>query len=64
MADELDDVIGNTAAAPKSASGDSTSATSHSLPDLISADKYICAKAAAKSGGWPRRMKMVPPGAV
>ena len=43
----LAEQIAVTAANPKQASGDGHSVTSHSISDLIAADKYLAHKAAA-----------------
>lgn len=51
---------------PKSASSpDGMSATGHSLPDLIAADKYLRARAAASDRrNGVRFAKIVPPGSA
>ena len=49
-----DDLGGNLAAAaggPRSASSDGHEVTQQPLPDLIAADQYLAAKAAATAGG-------------
>ena len=71
---DLKPIIEQAAADPASATTDGQSATSHSLPDLIEADKYLSAKAAAgivgptgkrRSGlAGMRPATLTPPGAV
>lgn len=64
MADLLPSIETN-AAAPRSAMQDGGSATQHSLPDQIAADKYIKSSQAAARGGLPiRQVKLRPPGAA
>jgi len=62
---ELDAAIETAAGNPKSASGDGVSVTSHSIDELIKADKYLTAKR-AKAGKWGgiKMQKLQPPGAV
>jgi len=64
MDDDLKDTIRDNAQGPAKASGDSGSMEQHKLPDQIAADKYLSAKAAARS---KRRglifNQFVPPGA-
>lgn len=64
MPDDLDTTIRDNAQGPAKATGDSGSIEQHKLPDQIAADRYLAAKAAAKS---KRRgltfNKLVPPGA-
>lgn len=64
MSDHLDTTIRDNAQGPAKATGDSGSIEQHKLPDQIAADRYLAAKAAAKS---KRRgltfNKLVPPGA-
>ena len=50
MAD-LIPTIGGAAANPRSAAADGTQAMSHSLPDLIAADRYTKSAAAGPLGG-------------
>ncbi|MBC8351451.1 MAG: hypothetical protein H8E66_05660 [Planctomycetes bacterium] len=63
MADDLKDTIRENAEGPAKAAGDSGSVEQHKLADQIAADRYLCAKEAAKS---KRRglafNKLVPPG--
>ena len=67
--------IAATAAEPQTATSDGLTASSHSLPDLIEADRYLRAKAAAaavspttgkRSSGFRtlRAGRAVPPGSV
>ena len=50
---------------PKSAAFDGQSAEAHPLPDLIAADRYGRATAAAAAGGTGIRfLRIIPPGAV
>lgn len=44
--------IETTAAEPASAEGDGQKASSHSLPDLIAADKYLKGQDALSRQGW------------
>ena len=64
MADDLKDKIRENADGPAKAAGDAGSIEQHKLNDQIAADRYLCAKEAAKS---KRRglafNKLVPPGA-
>ena len=64
MADDLKDTIRENAQGPAKAAGDSGAMEQHKLTDQIDADRYLCAKDAAKS---KRRglvfNKFVPPGA-
>lgn len=64
MADDLKDKIRENAEGPAKAAGDAGSIEQHKLADQIAADRYLCAKEAAKS---QRRglafNKLVPPGA-
>lgn len=72
MAD-LTGKIEEAAAEPASAAGDGQSATSHPLPDLIEADKYLKAKRAitgTNANGGPKTAfgmlgvaRIIPPGA-
>lgn len=65
MADptDLTDTIATEAASPVSSSGDGQTATGRSIADLIAADRYLAAKAAARR---KRRglifNKLLPPG--
>ena len=64
MADDLEQSIRDNAAGPAKASSDSGSMEQHKLPDQIAADRYLCAKDAAKSKFRGLRFtKLVPPGA-
>ena len=64
MAAELEQSIRDNAAGPAKASGDSGSMEQHKLADQIAADRYLCAKDAAKSKSRGLRFtKLVPPGA-
>ena len=62
---DLSETIASEAAAPLSSSGDGQSATGRSIDELIKADQYLAAKAAARS---KRRgllfTKLVPPPAA
>ena len=59
---DLSDSIETNASSPKSASNDTGSMQSHSLPDQIAADKYLAAKSASAKKGLPiRYMKLRPP---
>lgn len=50
---------------PKQATADGVSVQQHSLPDLIQAEKYLAAKAAAsKKHSGLRFAKLVPPGTI
>jgi len=64
MSTDLTNTIRDNAQGPAKASGDSGSMEQHKLADQIDADRYLCAKVAAKS---KRRglvfNKLVPPGA-
>jgi hypothetical protein len=62
---DLTDVIAEEAASPSSSASDGQSATGRPLADLIAADRYLAAKAAAQS----RRKgltfsKLIPPGTL
>jgi hypothetical protein len=62
MAD-LDDKILENAQGPAKAAGDAGSVEQHPLPDQIEADRYLCAKEAAKAKKRGLRFnKLVPPG--
>ena len=64
MAADLEQSIQDNAAGPAKASGDSGSMEQHKLADQIAADRYLCAKDAAKSKSRGLRFtKLVPPGA-
>ena len=64
MADELDVTIRENAQGPAKVSGDAGSVEQHSLADQIAADRYLQAKAAARSKQRGLRFsKLVPPGA-
>ena len=64
MAEDLDQTIRDNADGPAKASGDSGSMEQHKLTDQIAADRYLNAKAAAKSKTRGLRFsKLVPPGA-
>ncbi len=63
--DDIKDAIKSNAEGPAEARGDSGSMRQHSLPDQITADKYLAAKEAMKNGGLGIRLiRIVPPGAV
>jgi len=67
MADptDLSEQILDAATSPQSASADGQSATSRSVPDLVLADQYLAAKAAAKQGNRGLAFtKLIPPGAL
>lgn len=63
MADtpDLSEAISAAAALPKSATGDNGSATQHSLPELIEADRYLAEK--RRTGPGFRVSKIVAGGA-
>ena len=64
MADLSDD-IELAAAGPKKVTVDGETTEARDIADLIKADKYLAAKAAAKNGrGGLRFSKFVPPGAA
>lgn len=61
---DLSETIEAVAADPLKAASDGQSAEQHPLPDLIEADRYLAAKAAAAAKGSGLRFtKLVPPGA-
>jgi hypothetical protein len=63
MADDLEDEIRKNAEGPAKAAGDAGSVEQHPLPDQIEADRYLCAKEAAKAKQRGLRFnKFVPPG--
>ena len=63
MADELDNVIRETAAGPRRAKGDSGEIEQHSPKVLIESDKYLIGKGAlAKKNFGMTRAKSIPPG--
>ena len=63
MADELENAIRTNAGGPAEAHGDSGGIKQHSLPDQITADKYLAGKrAAANPAKGFTRLKIVPPG--
>jgi endonuclease YncB( thermonuclease family) len=63
MADDLEAKIRQNAEGPAKASGDAGSVEQHPLPDQIEADRYLCAKEAAKAKKRGLRFnKFVPPG--
>ena len=66
MAEDLDSTILENASGPKQASADGVSTSQHSLADLIAADKYLAAKAAARASVLRAftRVQIVPPGSV
>lgn len=61
MAD-LSQQIEDAAGQPRSATVDGVSATSHSLPDLIEADKYLAGKTAATKNHLGIRSVKLEPG--
>ena len=64
MADDLKDTIRENAEGPAKAAGDAGSVEQHKLPDQIAADRYLCAKEAAKAKKRGLKFnKFVPPGA-
>lgn len=61
MANEVDAAIAN----PKKATADGVSVESHTLPELIEAEKHIARKSAASQPARGMRFtKLVPPGTV
>lgn len=61
-ATDLTDVIASEAALPLKSESDGQSAEGHTLKDLIEADRYLAAKAAAKTGwGKVKMARAVPP---
>jgi len=64
--EDLTEAIASAASAPKVFQSDGTRAEQHSLRDLIEADRYLAAKAAASAspGLGIRFVKIVAPGAV
>lgn len=61
---DLSNQIADAAAGPRSVSGDQGSVTQQSVQDLIAADQYLAAKAAARRRGLGiRQFKLRPPGA-
>jgi hypothetical protein len=64
MADDLEQVIRDSAAGPKRAKGDSAEMEQHSLPDQIAADRYLQSKTASRRAGLGIPLKKLsPPGA-
>lgn len=65
MADDLSDTIASRAVDPKAGKVDGREIQERSLAELIEADKYLGAKAAAARTNGPRVIfqKMSPPGA-
>ncbi|HID74628.1 MAG TPA: hypothetical protein EYP56_01375 [Planctomycetaceae bacterium] len=65
MADDLEQTIRDNAQGPAEARDDAGGFKAHNLKDQIEADKYLSAKAAAKSRGLGIRIgKIRPPGTV
>lgn len=65
MADDLEQSIRDNAQQPAKASGDAGSVEQHSLPDQITADRYLASKQAARSKRLGLRFnKVVPPGST
>jgi len=68
MSDELRDKIAETAAAPKRVRTDAGEVEAQDLEQMIEADKYLSAKAAASGTGNTRRglrfNKLLPPGSI
>ena len=62
MADDLDNQIGENAAGPRKAAGDSGSMEQHSLPDQIAADKYLESKKASRAKGLGIKLAKISPG--
>ena len=65
MSDDLQDVIKENAAGPRSAEVDGVRTRQHSLRDQIAADKYLASKRAGTNPAAAlTRVKLVPPGTV
>ncbi len=65
MSDDLSESIRSNASAPKRAKTEAGEMEQHSLPDQITADRYLASKQAAGGKGLGVKMlRMVPPGAV
>lgn len=65
MAENLDSTIGENAAAPKRARGESGEMEQHPLRDQIAVGKYLAEKGAlAKKNVGLTRVKIIPPGTV
>ena len=63
MAEELEEIIKESAKNPKRAKGDSAEVEQHSLRDQIAADAYLASKNAMKGKGLGAVFKkLVPPG--
>lgn len=61
--DRVEQAIIENATGPASSEVDGVKATQHNLKDLIELDRYLAAKAAARSGGLGIILKkLVPPG--
>lgn len=59
------DAVAEAMAQPRMAAADGVSITTHGLADLIAAEKYLAAKAAAKKSHRGLRFsKLVPPGTI
>jgi len=66
MADELNDVIRESAAGPAEAEADGIRIKQHPLPDLLEADRHLRGRGAGANVGnvlSSMRAKLVPPGA-
>lgn len=61
MPDEVSDKLEQAAQQPKRVRTDAGEAESHSLPDLIEADRYLAAKAAAKTRSRGLRFSQIVP---
>ena len=62
VADNLDNTIRDSAAAPRKASGDSGAVEQHGLQDQIAADKYLESKKASRSKGLGVKLAKIAPG--
>jgi len=57
LSEQIEDAAGN----PKKVQSDAGSAESHSIPDLIAADRYLAEKTAASRSTLPIRMLKIKP---
>jgi hypothetical protein len=62
MSDEIEQQIRQTAAGPKRVRTDAGEVESQSIPDQIEADKYLAAKAAARTTTRGLRFNQIVPG--
>jgi len=66
MSEEINDILDEVAAGPKSVSGDEGTVNQHPIPDLIELAKFKAQSSSTNSSGLPRIgiCKLIPPGSV